>query len=426
MANPTTAVLELEEEIVRYFTYRPEDSKEYVAGLDADDFEFPHTQRIFAEIQARMLGGIIYNRTIIIQEVSGDQTAVDALDFPPRVTELEIKAYCEKLKDVSAKRRIVDYIDQAKVDVTTKKVTARDFASASIDFFRDLIDTTTILDSQAVDISAHIGAHRKDLEDVRSGKILGITTGMPLMDSFLAGGLKGGDLILVGARPSIGKTSFSLSVSLNAALAGAKVLFISVEMRAKDVIDRLVSFVSKKPLTEIIRGFHREEVEEAYQKLAAIKFKIVEAPRFTSRDVISVATREKYVNGLDLVVVDYLQYLSDTAGKQSDSVRVGRISRNLKSLAGSLNVPLIAPSQLNRQAEHRLGASKGVPSLEDLRDSGSLEQDADIVMLLHRKEDDPSQAIVRVAKNRKGETGAIPMEFNQQTTMFSERHIPGL
>jgi len=425
-SKQTQAILELEEEIIRYFVYNPEDSKGYVMGIDIEDFVFPHTQRIFSEVQSSFAKGKTINRTMVLQEISSDSIAVGTLDFPPRVTDLEIRQYVEKLKDVSSKRKIVQYLTESKAMIETKKTSARDFAGSSIDFFRDVVQTSTVLDTEAIDLTSYISAHRKILEEARNGVLDGVTTGMRILDNYLNGGLKKGDLVLVGARPSVGKTSFTLTLALNAALAGSKVMFISAEMRPRDIVDRMLAFYTGKPLTEITRGMHKERVEEAYERFAKINFKIVDAPRFTSRDVIGIATREKYVNGLDLVVVDYLQYLADSAGKQSEAVRVGRISRNLKSLAGSLDIPVVSPSQLNRQSEHRIGSSKGVPSLEDLRDSGSLEQDADVVMLLHRKDDEPGKAFLRIAKNRKGETGAMKLDFDMRTTKFSEMNISGL
>ena len=409
------ALQELEQEILRFFIEKPELSKTYIPLLNESDFEFDHTREIFSAIEERVTKGEKYDRTLILSDVSQNRDAASVLRYASAIADEDIKVYVTKLRDVSSKRKIRDYLIESQ-EVLKKKGTAYEFSSKSIDFFRDILDGTATGTDRSVPLAEYVPVHRALMDEARKGVPLGITTGMDLLDDYMAGGLKKGDFILIGARPSVGKTSLALTFAFNAAKAGAKVLFISVEMRTKDVFDRLLAFNSGKPLTDIIRG--EVDVEKDYADLAKLGIRVVEAPKCTSKDVISIATREKYVNGVDLVVVDYLQYLSDTAKGQTDSVRVGKISRNLKSLAGTLDVPVVAPAQLSRRPEQRTGAMRGIPSLEDLRDSGNLEQDADVVMLLHRDQDNPTQASMRIAKNRKGETGSFDMVFNTKTTQY--------
>jgi replicative DNA helicase len=140
-------------------------------------------------------------------------------------------------------------------------------------------------------------------------------------------------------------------------------------------------------------------------------------------DVYSLAAKLKYGKGLDLVIVDYLQFLKDSERGDSEAVRVGKISRNLKSLASLLDVAVIAPAQLNRRVEKAGGDMKGVPLLHDLRDSGNIEQDADVVMMLHRDStgERQSDAFLRIAKNRKGQVGKFQIRFDKLTTQFTEK-----
>ncbi len=407
--------LELETEIIRFFVEKPEFSKQYILSLSEDDFSFEHMKEIFTVISENVESGRIYDRTLILQEVSGNELAVRTFDLSSSLDTDNIKLYVEKLKDQSSKRLIEEYLNESPARLK-KRISARTFAGQSIDFFKEVMEGSAVGEDVALSLKEYVSKHKGLVGEVRAGKSLGLTSGFELLDDYMAGGFKKGDLILIGARPSVGKTSLALTFSYNAAKSGAKVLFISVEMKMKDVFDRLLAFESKKSLTDIIRG--TVDLESSYEALSKLNFKVVEAPKCTSRDVMSIATREKYVNGLDLVVVDYLQYLSDYTKGQNESVRVGKISRNLKSLAGTLDIPIISPTQLNRKSETRVGESKGIPSLEDLRDSGNLEQDADVVMLLHRRYDNPGEATLHLAKNRKGETGGLKLKFDPKTTKF--------
>jgi len=249
-----------------------------------------------------------------------------------------------------------------------------------------------------------------------------VPTGFSVLDSYLNGGFRPGDLVLVGARPSVGKSSFALSIAYNAAKLGKKVLFFSIEMTAIDIYERLLSFDSEIPCTSIINGTaNKKSIQECYERLSKLSISIAELSRATSRDVENITQDYLLEQEVDLVVVDYLQFLGDKQIKgSSDSNRVGMISRNLKSLARATMIPVLCPTQLNRKSEE--GGRVREPRLADLRDSGNLEQDADIVILLHRKPDgdDKDKTNVIVAKNRKGETGRTDLNFNLLTTRFEE------
>lgn len=258
------------------------------------------------------------------------------------------------------------------------------------------------------------------IRDLRSGKPLGIPTGFTTLDTCLNGGWKAGDLILVGARPSVGKTSLALSFAVNAAKAGKKVLFFSIEMSALDIFEKLLSFVTGLNYTDIITGkIPTEKLDQGIKKAAAYGISVAELSRATSTEVIEVVKQQLLEQEIDLIIVDYLQFLRDKSKSGNDSVRVGQISKNLKTLARMTQIPVIAPTQLNRKPEHR----NGEPTLSDLRDSGELEQDADVVIMLKR---DPNgvtkdDAKLIVAKNRKGQTGNVNIGFDLATTMFYER-----
>lgn len=259
-------------------------------------------------------------------------------------------------------------------------------------------------------------------EEKKKGDVKVVPTGFSVLDSYLNKGIRPGDLVLVGARPSVGKSSFALSVAYNAAKLGKKVLFFSIEMSSLELYERLLSFDTELPCSTIINGTaSKKKVEQGYANLSTLKISVAELSRATSRDVEKIVQDFLLDNPIDLIVVDYIQFLSDKGTKNgSDANRVGQISRNLKSLARATMIPVLCPTQLSRKPEE--GGKTREPRLADLRDSGNLEQDADIVILLHRKSDgdDKDKTHVIVAKNRKGETGRLSLNFNLMTTRFEE------
>ena len=266
-----------------------------------------------------------------------------------------------------------------------------------------------------------IKKHQELMELRRQGLTQGITTGFNQLDVSLGQGLQRKDLIVIGARPSVGKTSFALTVAYNAARKNHKVLFITLEMDNQEIMDKLLSFETKIPVTDIIRGTisNSQIFEEAYKSLLSLPLTIVHLPRGTSGDVYSVASKHKFSTGLDLLVVDYLGYLADEGDEEVS--RLGQISRNLKVLSSLLDCSVLAPHQLNRKIEQR-SENKRYPLLSDLRDSGHIEQDADVVMFLNRETlgENSIETQLRIGKNRTGDTAIIDLKFNKNTTRFEQ------
>lgn len=252
---------------------------------------------------------------------------------------------------------------------------------------------------------------------------IGIKSGFGGIDICLNGGFKKGDLIIVGARPSVGKTSFALTLALNAAYEGKKVLFFSVEMNSIDVYHRLLSFVSNVSCNEIIDGsIDKEILKQSATRIKSLPLSIAELTKSTSIEVIEVVKEHLLENAIDLIIVDYLQFLRDKSDSSNESVRVGQITKNLKSLARITNLPVIVPCQLSRKPESRVDRK---PVLSDLRESGDIEQDADVVFLLQRDiltEGEKGKAKIILAKNRKGSTAEFDYQFNTRTTMFVDQN----
>lgn len=255
-------------------------------------------------------------------------------------------------------------------------------------------------------------------EDLTSGPVEPVARfGFSRIDDALT--IAGGKLVVVGARPSVGKSALLLHLALNAIDAGRRVLLVSLEMSETEIIGRMVSRKSGVPAGRIsnrnLSGSELERVAESFALLPGDRFCISTRAQ-TPQDVRRVALRMKASGGLDMIVVDYLQLLE--AGRKTGSrvEAVGVISRNLKALAQELEIPVLTASQLNRASERN-----DAPRLSDLRESGSIEQDADAVILLHApdEKEKPARQLI-LAKNRQGRCGGFDLIFDGARMLFAE------
>lgn len=257
----------------------------------------------------------------------------------------------------------------------------------------------------------------------------GIPTGFASLDNFLSG-LQKSDLIILAARPSMGKTTFALDIARNAACRfGKSVGIFSLEMSDQQLVDRMLAAEASVDAWKLRTGKlsndqEYEAVQAAMARLADAQIHIDDQPGNNILKMRSSARRLKNEYGIDLLIVDYLQLMSPTATKASDSMvqQVTEISRSLKILARELDVPVLALSQLSRAVEQR----GGKPRLSDLRDSGSIEQDADVVMFIHREDkmnkdqesDRPNIAEILVEKHRNGPVGKAELYFDDKHVRF--------
>ncbi len=265
----------------------------------------------------------------------------------------------------------------------------------------------------------------------------GVPTGFTGLDNLMAG-LQKSDLIILAARPSMGKTTFALDIARNAAcISKASVGIFSLEMSDQQLVDRMLAAEAgvdswKLRTGKLTTDQEFEAVQAAMAKLSEAPIHIDDQPGNNILKMRSSARRLKNEHGLDLLIVDYLQLMSPTSTKASDSMvqQVTEISRSLKILARELDVPIIALSQLSRAVEQR----GGKPRLSDLRDSGSIEQDADVVMFIHREDkinkesDRPNIAEIMIEKHRNGPTGSCELYFDGKHVRFlnlDTHHNPG-
>ena len=263
------------------------------------------------------------------------------------------------------------------------------------------------------------------------GAITGVPTGFKDVDHVF-NGLQKSDLILVAARPAMGKTAFTLNIAQNVTMLYDKtVAFFSLEMGKEQLVGRILSSVAGVSSEKLRRAYNMdptdwEKVIAAADRMSKSKLFIDDTPGLTVQDMRSKLRRLKVEHGLDLVIVDYIQLMQGrNSGKGSENRQqeVSEISRNLKLIAREFNVPLIALSQLSRSVESRPDKR---PVLSDLRESGSLEQDADIVIFLYRDKyyDENSEkkdnAEVLIRKHRNGSVGTVELQFIGELTQFRD------
>ena len=281
---------------------------------------------------------------------------------------------------------------------------------------------------------------REELEILakRKEEILGVPTGFRDLDKLFCG-LRAGDLVVLAARPGVGKTSFALNLAVNSARKGTHVVFFSLEMSSSQLSSRILCSEARVELSKIRSGHLSEadwsQINPTLQSLGTLDMEIDDTPGLSILQARAKARRAlRGIVGTDdkgLVIVDYLQLMQPPVARRDGNraVEVGEISRGLKILAKELGVPVIALSQLNRSVEMR-GAKYKRPMLSDLRESGSIEQDADIVMFIDRSMDEEEAAIesrpelgtaeIQVAKHRNGPTKDVTMAFRGEFTRFSD------
>ena len=267
---------------------------------------------------------------------------------------------------------------------------------------------------------------RLDMLHQNSGSITGISTGFSRLDEMTAG-LQRGDLIVIAGRPSMGKTTFALNIAENAAFGSskAKIGVFSMGMSREQLAFRMISSLGRVDQGHLRTGnFGDEEwsrINTAIHMMKNAPIYIDDTGALTPTEVRARARRLKREHGLDLIVLDYLQLMQVAGNKENRATEISEISRSLKALAKELAVPVIALSQLNRSVEQRTDKK---PVMSDLRESGAIEQDADVIMMIYREEvydaNTPRKGVadIIIAKQRNGPIGDIPLTFLGKYTKF--------
>ena len=260
-----------------------------------------------------------------------------------------------------------------------------------------------------------------DLEALvaHKGQLLGIDTGFPSLND-LTQGWQPGDLVIIAARPSIGKTAMALNVAVAAARQGHHVAIFSLEMRRQQLERRMLSTLARVPLTKIQTGYLSDSdydgLSSALVELGDLPVSVMDQTGITVQEIRTACRRQRSEKGLRLVIVDYIQLVRGSLDRRgaTRNEELGDVSQRLKWMAGELALPVIVLSQLRRTGPVR-------PSLEALRDSGALEQDADVVCFLHRKDHKASGITAAIVeKQRNGPTGTVNLSLDRDIQLFTD------
>lgn len=358
----------------------------------------------------------------LIDSVGGNRYLAEMTQKVPSST--NIKHYAEIMQKKFVLRKLIeasDYVSELAfnegddkiediLDIAEKKMFSV-VASPSASKFVTLHDAIP-------EAMARLASMRNN-----DGKARGLETGFREFDK-ITSGLQKADLIILAARPSMGKTTLALDIARNAANKEKSVLVFSLEMSSQQLVDIMICAEAKVNAWAYRTGHLSDndnaKVQYAAQKLANSKVYIDDEAGNSIVKMKAMARRIKAEKGLDLIVVDYLQLMSTSKKYDSMVNQVTEISRSLKSLAKELDVPVLALSQLSRAVEQR----GGKPKLSDLRDSGSIEQDADLVMFIHREDKGKDEALktniaeILIEKHRNGPTGKIDLYFEEKSRTF--------
>jgi len=413
-------------------------SSDAIAGavnihLGAADFYKPAHGHIFSAVTQLWSQGDSADAVTVAEELRR-AGLLESIGGPPTLVGLQARTpaisnasgYARIVEEHALLRRLIGVAGE----IAELGYSVPDDVEATVDRAETLV--FEVADRRATDTLKQLrellaeGLDRLELLYDRNESITGVPTGYVDLDERLSG-LQPSNLIIVGARPAAGKTSFALGMAAHAAMeARVPVLYFSLEMSHQEITQRLLCSEARVEATRLRNGRLLEsdwpKISHAIGRLGEAPIFVDDNPNLTVMDIRAKARRLKSRERLGLVIVDYLQLMSGRSSAENRQVEVSEISRGLKILARELNVPVVALSQLSRNLEMR---SDKRPVLADLRESGSLEQDADVVLFIYRDElynpdsADRGTAEIIVSKHRNGPTGSCRLAFLDHYTRFA-------
>jgi len=415
-----------------------------IALIDASHFHLPAHQKIF-EILVEMQNArkpidlITFTQTLedrkLLDEVGGAAAVTELLTFVPTAANADY--YREILREKCLLRKVITvcteyaarcYDEQGDVKILVDEVENKileigeERVSSAMPTMKHMVNDAITSIEQLVK---------------NKGGITGLSTGFHVLDN-MTGGLHAGEMFVIAARPSMGKTALAMNIAEHVALDAEKpVAVFSLEMSSPQLVQRLLCSRARVDSKKLRDGFIGKQelgsIISAAGILSKAKMFVDDTPGISILELRAKARRLHNREGIALVVIDYLQLLRSNSRRAQDNrqIEIAEISNGVKALAKELKVPVIVLAQLNRNPEQRTGDSKGRPRLSDLRESGSIEQDADVVALLVREkyyaEDDEARkeaegkATLIIAKQRNGPTGDVPLTFLEDYTRFEDR-----
>ena len=422
--------LEAERSVLGALLLHP-DAVADVTFLKIEDFYLPRHQLIFESIVSSYNGRQATDPIAVSEELSragrlqdagGYEQLLDLMECV--VTAAAVVYHAEIVREKSIQRRLLETCLDVARRAYDNELAAKDL----LDEAERQIFEISRLDkaSEAVSISTVLQStfERIDRLREREGRLTGLGTDYYDLDD-MTGGLQAGELIVVAARPSMGKTSFALNLTERVAGHGSSVAFFSLEMSNQQVIQNMLCCRAQIDGQALRKGRITDQQYKRLQDEAARLYEtpiyVDDTPGITITQLRAKCRRLKQKHGIQMVVVDYLQLMTAGGRVESRQQEISAISRGLKGIARELSVPVIALSQLNRDVENR---DDHRPRMSDLRESGAIEQDADVIVLLHRDEyykpteQNAGLAQIIIAKQRNGPTGEVVLRFFREYMRF--------
>lgn len=420
--------LEAEQSVLGAVLLSPE-SFEFVAGqIFADDFYLEQHREIFAAMSemfaiSRHIDVVTLLDTLVrngVYDDAGGRSYVKLLAETVPATS-NIRDYAKIVKDNSLLRQLIKVSEEISTMAYEGKDDVRHIIDRAEQLMYAISDNNFREGFKHIrELLGHTYTHLQNLIENKEGAA-GIKTGFSDIDHLLVG-MAPGDLVLIGARPAVGKTSFAMNIATEVAKRRKKTVCVfSLEMSNEQVVSRLLSSTAAVDNTKLRSG----EIDNTEWERLAIASAMLSECSILFDDTNGITVTEmkaklRRIKDLGLVIIDYLQLMQSDRKNDSRVQEVAEISRNLKIMAKDLGVPVVACAQLSRGPESRQDKR---PMLSDLRDSGSIEQDADVVMFLYRedyykRDEAQSTAEVIIAKNRHGSTGTVTLGFQGQFTRF--------
>lgn len=447
MANKTSSYLdgielpyslETEQAVIGSILINPECVTVVLSQLKPDYFYMPQHKAIMDAIMILdTLGSRIDALTILDKLSSSDSFDIESgknylfqlAQMVPSAANVE--NYCKIVREKYFLRSLIsisrETIDSA-LDGTAEADKLLDSAEQKIYDIRKGKSTGSLQRLSDV-ISAEVYPHLVQITSENADEYKGIPMGFSKLDE-ITSGLNRSDLILIGARPAMGKTSFALNIARNVSMTGKKVIFFSLEMSNEQLASRVLSTEARVESNKLRSG---DISSDEWMRLAEATDRLTKCNLYfddtASITVPEIKSKIKRARDVDCIIIDYLGLMESAKKKENRVQEVTEITRSLKMLAKDLKIPVVVCAQLSRGPEKN-GKASNRPMLSDLRDSGSIEQDADIVMMLYREgyykssaqnadEIDMTQADVDVAKNRHGSTERVKLHWDAQYTLFS-------
>jgi replicative DNA helicase len=382
--------------------------------VEADDFSDPVYRRLFAHMQKRYRAGEPITAAGLVAHGFNSDTVADI--YGSAATTVNAPFHANLIRSAARRRKLTKSLDQIQEETTS----GSDLCSIADAMHAALIGLAESDTAMTRAIGNDISETMQQVEEcyANEGRITGLQTGLGELDGKL-GGIKPGQFIVVAARPSMGKSALATTIAADVAeRQGGTVVFFSLEMSRTEIVQRLIASNACLDLARLSRGkLDVDEFKAAHDAASRVygygkeRFIVNDAGTMTATGIRAEIEMLQQLGNVDLVVVDYLQ-LMQPGMQRTRNDEVAEITRALKVLARDLSVPVIALSQLNRQVEHR---DSGKPRLADLRDSGAIEQDADVVIFIYRDDEGHN---LNLAKNRNGPLWDLPVIFSKEHVTF--------